>query len=97
VDIYNNWGGYYGGWGWSPYYWGWGPGYGFGYGSNVSTSTEGSLYIDLIDTKNKQLVWQGKGVGTLGNARSVDGKEARIKEFVSHILEQYPPNAIAAK
>ncbi len=95
VDIYNGyWGGYYG-WGWSPYYWG--PGYGYGYGGNVSTSTEGSLYIDLIDTKSKQLVWQGKGVGTLSNTSNIDKKEARIKEFVSHIMEQYPPNAVAAK
>src|SRR5690606_28824315 len=97
VDIYNNWGGYYGGWGWSPYYWGWGPGYGFGYGSNVSTSTEGSLYIDVRDSKDKQLVWQGRGVGTLGHARSVDEKAARSKEFVSHILEQYAPEGVAAK
>lgn len=98
VDIYNGyWGGYYG-WGWSPYYWGPGYGYGYGgYGNNVSTSTEGSLYIDLIDTKTKQLVWQGKGIGTLNNTSNIDKKEARIKEFVSHIMEQYPPNAVAAK
>ncbi len=94
VDIYNNyWGGGWGwGWGWSPYYWG--PGWG---GNNVSTRTEGSLYIDLIDAKNKELVWQGKGVGNLGNIKNIEKKEARIQEFVSEILQQYPPNAIAAK
>ena len=98
VDVYNNyWGGMYG-WGWSPYYyggygpgWGWGgPGWGWG-GTSVSTSTQGSLYIDLIDSKNKELVWQGKGVGTLNNTKKIEKKEERIREFVSEILQQYPP------
>ncbi len=95
VDVYNNyWGGGFG-WGWNPYYWGgFGPGWG---GSNVSTRTEGSLYIDLIDAKNKELVWQGKGVGNLGNIRNIDKKEQRIREFVTEIMQQYPPNAVAMK
>lgn len=93
VDVYNNyWGGVYG-WGWYPYYWG--PGWGGG--SQVSTRTEGSLYIDLIDAKNKELVWQGKGVGNLNNIRDVEKKEARIREFVAEILKQYPPMALAMK
>lgn len=93
VDVYNNyWGGMYG-WGWSPWYWG-GYGYGPGWGWNspaVSTRTQGSLYIDLIDAKNKELVWQGKGVGTLNNTKNIEKKEERIREFVSEILQQYPP------
>ncbi|CAM4156994.1 DUF4136 domain-containing protein [Zobellia nedashkovskayae] len=92
VDIYNNyWGG---GWGWNPYYWG--PGWGGG-GNNVSTRTEGSLYIDLVDSKTKELVWQGKGVGNLNNISNIEKKEQRIREFVSEILMQYPPNPVAAK
>ncbi len=95
VDVYNNyWGGMYG-WGWSPYYWG---GYGYGYGPgwgwnspSVSTSTQGSLYIDLIDAKNKELVWQGRGVGALNNTKNIEKKEERIREFVTEILQQYPP------
>ncbi len=94
VDIYNNyWGGYGYGWGWNPYYWG--PGYGGG--SYASTRTEGSLYIDLIDSKSKELVWQGKGVGNLGNINNIEKKEERIREFVAQILMQYPPNQVAAK
>ncbi len=102
VDVYNNyWGGGFGpgwGWGWSPFYWGggFGPGWGWG-GPNVSTRTQGSLYIDLIDAKNKELVWQGKGVGTLSNTKNIEKKEARIREFVAEILTQYPPNAVAVK
>lgn len=97
VDIYNNyWGGGFG-WGWNPYFYGgFGPGWGWG-GPNVSTRTQGSLYIDLIDAKTKELVWQGKGVGTLSNTKNIEKKEARIRQFVAEILLQYPPNKVAAK
>ena len=88
VDIYNNyWGGGYHGWGWNPYFWG-----GHYAGNNVSSKTEGSLYIDIIDAKDKQLVWQGRGVGSLDNIRNIEKKEIRIKEFVAEILKAYPPN-----
>jgi hypothetical protein len=95
VDIYNNyWGN--GAWGWGGYGpWGWG-GYGpWGWGWNnqpmVSTSTEGVLFIDLINADKKELIWQGQGTGYL--TQNMDKKEARIKEFVSKILEKYPPGA----
>lgn len=95
VDVYNNnfgWGWGWGGWGYGGFYnpWLWGPGGGFG--NNVSTRTEGSLYIDLIDAKNKGLVWQGRGVGTLNNTKNIDKKEERIREFVANILKAYPPS-----
>ncbi|MFS4494448.1 DUF4136 domain-containing protein [Maribacter sp. 2308TA10-17] len=99
VDVYNNyWGGGGFGWGWSPWYWGggFGPGWGWG-GNNVSTRTQGSLYIDLIDSKNKELVWQGKGDGTLNNTKNIEKKEMRIKEFVAEIMTQYPPEIIQSK
>lgn len=82
VNVYNNgWGPYGYGWGWSPWYWG-------GYNS-VSTSTEGILYIDLIDANKKELIWQGQGVGYL--TQNVERKEERIREFVNKIMEKYPP------
>lgn len=81
VDQYNAGWGYGWGWGWNPYLWG-----GRTY---VSTSTEGTLYIDLIDAKKKELIWQGKGSGYLVQEQAK--KEARIQEFVSKILAQFPP------
>jgi hypothetical protein len=69
------------GWGWSPYYWG-------SY-NTVTTSTEGVLYIDLIDANKKELVWQGVGTGYL--SQNTNKKEERIKEFVASIMEKYPP------
>ncbi|MDG5489956.1 DUF4136 domain-containing protein [Psychroserpens sp. SPM9] len=88
VNVYNNaWG--YGGWGWG----GFRPGWGWGWNTqpSVSTRTEGTLYVDLIDANKKELVWQGMGTGLL-TQRSVEKKEAKIKEFVTKIMESYPPN-----
>ena len=79
VDVYNSYGF---GWGWNPY---WGMNY-----NRVTTTPEGILYIDLIDAKTKELVWQGEGSGYL--TKDTHKKDERIKTFVSKILEQYPPN-----
>ena len=101
VDVYNNVGWGWGpgwGWGWGPGWgWGWGPGWGGAWGPSVSTSTEGALYIDLIDTAKKELIWQGRGQGTLGNTSDIDKKEARIREFVSKIMEADPPEMVASR
>ena len=84
INVYNNGFGPYGyGWGWSPWYWN-------NY-NTVSRSTEGVLYVDLIDAKSKELVWQGMGTGYL--SQNMDKKNERIKEFVSKILENYPPGS----
>ncbi|MBL4663962.1 MAG: DUF4136 domain-containing protein [Flavobacteriaceae bacterium] len=85
VDVYNNSFGH--GWGWNPWWYG---GY---YGSNVSQSTEGSLYIDFIDAKTNELVWQGLGTARLITSGSVEKKEERIREIVKEIVAQYPPGS----
>ena len=72
------------GWGWNP--WMWGPNQ-----NNVSSRTEGVLYIDLIDAKTKQLVWQGKGKG--GISEYTKNRDERIAIFVSEILKNYPPGS----
>ena len=74
--------GYGWGWGWNPWMWG-------GRNTSVSTSTEGTLYIDLVDAKKKELVWQGEGVGVL--TQNSKNKDERIQEFVQKILAAYPP------
>lgn len=80
INIYNN----------SPYYWGWGwgPFWGGSY-YNVSSSAEGTLYIEIIDAQKKELIWQGKGTGYI--PRNVEAKEEAIANFVNKILEKYPP------
>ncbi len=85
INIYqNNMMGWGYGWGWHPWYWG------SGY-NTVNRTSEGTLYIDLIDAEDKELVWQGMGTAAL--AREVNKKQERINEIVQKILEKYPPGS----
>ena len=87
VDVYNDNFGYGWGWGWGPYwggYWG---------GTTVSSSTEGSLFIDFIDAQKNQLVWQGVGTATLITNGNIEKKEARINKIVSEVILKYPPGS----
>ena len=67
----------------------------YGVGTSVTSTPEGTLFIDLIDKEKNELVWQGIGKGDL-IMTTVEKKEARIKEIVTKILAQYPP-IIASK
>lgn len=80
----NNWGGWGWGWGFNP--WFWGPNY-----SSVSTRTEGTLYINIIDAASKQLVWQGKGQG--GIQDNLKNRDESIALFVQEIVSHYPPES----
>lgn len=80
VNAFNNNWGY--GYGWNPYIWG-------GNRTTVRTSTTGTLFIDLIDAKKKEMIWQGEGEGEI--FKNQKNKEERIGEFVKEILKQYPP------
>ena len=60
-----------------------------GHQTTVTSSTEGTLYIDFIDAKKKEMIWQGEGTGVL--TKNTTKKEERINEFVSKIVAQYPP------
>lgn len=81
VSQFNAGWGYGWGYGWNPYMW--------GGNTSVSSYVEGTLYIDLIDAKKKELIWQGQGVGVLTQDR--EKKEKLITEYVTKILAQYPP------
>ena len=97
IDVYNN-NRYLG---WYPWYYNrwalangpWALGFGSNAYQNVSKSTEGTLFIDLIDASKKELAWQGVGTGALRSSRNVEKKEERINEFVTEIMANYPPNA----
>lgn len=69
--------GFYGGW----------PGYGFG--DDVYQYTVGTLNIDLIDARRKQLVWEGIGSGVVNDVATVDSPQ-NIDSTVAQIFQQYP-------
>lgn len=77
---------------------GYGPGYAYHWGTgfsastiDVQTYTEGTLIIDLIDNKKKQLVWHGRGTRTIDMEITSDQLDQRIREGVKQIMSKYPP------
>ncbi len=84
VNQNNNFG--YGlGWGWNPWMRN-----GLNNSIQVNQYTEGTLFIDFIDTSKKELVWQGIGTGALV-VQNREKKEVRIKKFVKEIISRFPP------
>lgn len=78
----------------SPYYNGLGYPYGYGYGyygraySPVTQYKAGTVVIDIIDAKRKELAWRGTGQAQV-NQNTID--EAETHRIVNGILSTYPP------
>jgi len=75
---------------------GWGHRYGYGYGwglddyyNGVTTVTEGSLMIDLIDRAHNEAVWSGTAVGEL-TKKVLDNPGPHIDQAVADIFARYP-------
>ena len=78
-------GGYYGG-----YRYGWGGGMGTTT-VNYDSYVEGTLFVEMIDAAKKQLVWQGRGVGTIDPEASAEKREKNINYAIKQIFTKYPP------
>jgi len=79
-------------------YGGYGYGYRYGWGGGFSTTTinydtyvDGTLFIDMIDAKKNQLVWQGRGTKTVEPDASEKKREQNINYAVKQIFMKYPP------
>ena len=88
---------YYGGYGYGGYGWGYGYGpYGGMGGSTTTVSeydyTQGTLILNVMDSKAKALLYQGIAVGTIeeGNA----DKEKRIHKVIGQVYAPYPVQKI---
>lgn len=85
--MYGGYGGYYG---YGPG-WGWGGGYGVGMSTttyNTYDYTVGTLVCDIFDTKEKKLIWEGVGQGTVDD--NPQTREENIPKVVAKIMNQYP-------
>ena len=90
------------GWGYRPYYWGgwgWGgPGFTY-YGGMTAVDKEhykeGTIIIDLIDTRTRKVVWRGFGVGEVHH--NVQKNIDDLPKVVAGIIDQLqiaPPNRV---
>ena len=57
--------------------------------TNVSQYTEGTVNIDLVDPRIKQLVWEGVVVGRVNEKKMADLENA-INRVVTEIMATYP-------
>ena len=82
-----NWGSF--GW-YDPW---WGP-----YGGQVDVSyyTEGTLVIDVVNDKTRELAWRGLGEGLVREYSDTEKREADIRNTVMEILKSFPPNVKGA-
>lgn len=81
----------------TPYYNGFGyPYYGYGYGlygrgfAPVSQYSAGTVIIDLVDAKRKELAWRGSGQAQVDNNHSISEEE--VYKIVNSIMGVYPPS-----
>ena len=83
-----------------PMYGGYGYGYGWG-GGWGATHTDvrvreivvGTLAIDMVDAKTKQMAWRGLGTKEIDTNAKPDKREANINKAVEKIFRNYPPQA----
>ena len=84
----------------SPAYNGLGYPYGYGYGyygrnySPVTQYKAGTVVIDIIDARRKELAWRGTGQAQV-NQNTID--EAESNRIVNGILSTYPPQGSNAQ
>ena len=72
--------GYYGTWG----------GYGFGTQTQVSSYTEGTMNVDLVDRIEKKMVWEGVAVGRIHQDKSKEEVRANLNAGVQEMFSAYP-------
>jgi Domain of unknown function (DUF4136) len=81
------------GWGWG---WPWGPGIGIGRANAyVERIPVGTLIVDLVDVRAKELVWRGKASDVLDRGASPADKDAAIASAVTKMFEAFPPQVQA--
>jgi hypothetical protein len=77
---------------------GYGYGYRYGWGGGMGTTTinydsylEGTIFVNMIDATKNEVVWQGRGVGTIDPEASAEKREKNINYAVKQIFTKYPP------
>ncbi len=89
ISVLNDYYGYPRGWGYYGGYYDYpGPG---GSRTYVYEYEEGTLIIDIVNTKTHQLMWRGTAEGEVEELKTPEEKKARIAKVVQSILKKFPP------
>jgi len=57
----------------------------------VHTWKEGSLILEIVDTRTRELVWRAVGEGALTDLGSPEDAEEQVARAVRRMLERFPP------
>ncbi|KFN49164.1 DUF4136 domain-containing protein [Arenimonas composti] len=60
--------------------------------ASVYNYTEGTLNIDLVDARERRLVWEGVAVGRMARLKPAE-RAARIQQTIAEIFAEYPHRA----
>jgi len=74
----------------------WGYGYGHarwygGGGLDVYEYDQGSLVVDIVDARTKQLVWRGTATGIVDPGATPEDRTKKINKAVAKMFEDFPP------
>lgn len=58
---------------------------------SVRQYNEGTLILDFIDAKTKQLIWRGIAKGAVDPEATPKERTKRINDGIAELLEQFPP------
>lgn len=55
------------------------------------TYPEGSIILEILDYRSRQLVWEGRAEGALSGTESAEEADEKAGEAVKRLLEAFPP------
>jgi len=58
---------------------------------DVDQYTEGTLFVDFIDPKSKQLQWRGTVSKRLSKSRTMEERKQMVDEIVTSVIAKFPP------
>ena len=77
----------------------WGYGYGYWAAPSVTTVYQipvGSMIVDLVDVKKKELVWRATANDTIRANKENEEREQRLRQVLDGLFAGYPPAPKAA-
>lgn len=79
---------------------GWGYGWGYGWGPDYTAVYQipvGTILVDLVDAKLKQVVWQGKAHGYVSTDKTNEEREQKLIAVIAEMFSGYPPTGAPPK
>lgn len=73
----------------------WGGAMAYGTTTDVSSYTEGTLSVDVIDRSKMQLVWDATAIGRVKD-KALDNPEAAVNQVIAQLFERFPRQSAAS-